>query len=186
MSSFKREKIDGGLEAVQKRIRKPGTVDIGIIDAGKHPSGDITIAHIGFVHEFGGVIKHPGGTPYKIMANGQARFVPLGTKGIAGTTQPHDITIPERSFLRATMVEQKKEIISFQKSVLPKIISGDMTTEKALGLLGELVSGMIKQKIVKGPFQELAASTKRAKAPKTKPLIDTGQLKNSITYSVNE
>ncbi len=43
-SKFKRIKQKGGIEAVLKRVKIPGTVDVGIIDAGKHPSGDITVS----------------------------------------------------------------------------------------------------------------------------------------------
>jgi len=52
-SKFKRVKKNGGIEAVLKRVKTPGTVDVGIIDAGKHPSGDITVAGIGYAHEYG-------------------------------------------------------------------------------------------------------------------------------------
>lgn len=51
--SFKRIKKNGGIQGIKKRIKTPGTVDIGIIDAGEHKSGDITVAGIGFIHEFG-------------------------------------------------------------------------------------------------------------------------------------
>ena len=52
-SKFKHTKNNGGVEALIERVKTPGTVDVGIIDAGVHPSGDITVAGIGFAHEFG-------------------------------------------------------------------------------------------------------------------------------------
>jgi len=52
-SKLKRIKKNGGIEALKKRVKTPGTVDVGIIDAGKHPSGDETVASIGFKNEFG-------------------------------------------------------------------------------------------------------------------------------------
>ena len=52
-SKFKRVKHKGGIEALKKRVKTPGTVDAGIIDAGKHPSGDETVASIGFNNEYG-------------------------------------------------------------------------------------------------------------------------------------
>lgn len=54
-SKFKRVKKNGGVEALKDRVKIPGTVDVGIIDAGKHPSGDITVAGIGYAHEYGTV-----------------------------------------------------------------------------------------------------------------------------------
>ena len=183
-SKFKRVKKNGGIEALKKRVKTPGTVDAGIIDAGQHPSGDITVAGIGFVHEFGASFTHPGGTPYVIGANGQARFVKKGTKGIAGVTKPHNITIPERSFMRSTIQAKKKDIISLQKKLLKQIVNGTMKVETGLGLVGEFMADAIKQKIVSLRTPANSAATIRKKGS-SNPLIDTGQLKNSITYEVN-
>lgn len=146
--SFKRNKNRGGIEALVERIKKPGTVDVGIIDAGDHPSGDITVAGVGFVNEF-------------------------------GTT-----TIPERSFMRSTLQEKKQSIIDLQKNLMKNIVDGSMTVEKALGLLGEFVSDEIRQKIVSLKTPPNTPETIKKKKS-SNPLIDTGQLKNSITYEVN-
>lgn len=148
-SKFKRNKINGGVEALKKRIKTPGTVDVGIIDAGKHPSGDITIAGIGFVHEFGSA------------------------------------TIPERSFIRSTTQGRKKDIISLQKKLLKKISNGEMEVEKGLGLVGEFMAAAIKEKIVAINSPPNSPAT-IAKKGSSNPLIDTGQLKNSIIYKVNK
>lgn len=147
MSLFKR--TGGGGELLLKRVRTPGTVDVGIIDAGEHDSGDITVAGVGFANEFG--------------------------------TEK----IPERSFIRSTTREKKKEIVALQEKILIKIQNGSMTTDEGLGLIGEMVADLIRQKIVDIREPPNAPSTLAAKAPKTNPLINTGQLKLSITYEVN-
>jgi len=146
--SFKRKKINGGVEGLIKRVKTPGTVDVGIIDAGKHPSGDITVANIGFAHEFG------------------------------------TSTIPERSFIRATTKENKKEIVKLQEKLLKKVQSGEMKVEQALGLVGSFVAGLISKKIVdiKSPPNSPRTIAEKGSS---NPLIDTGQLKNSITWEVN-
>jgi len=148
-SKFKRKKINGGVEALKKRVKTPGTVDVGIIDAGKHPSGDITVAGIGFVHEFG------------------------------------TATIPERSFIRSTIKGRKKDIISLQKGSLKKISNGSINVKTGLGLIGEFLSAAIKEKIVAINSPPNTPAT-IAKKGSSNPLIDTGQLKNSITYKVNK
>ena len=148
-SKFKRKKINGGVEALKERVKTPGTVDVGIIDAGKHPSGDITVAGIGFAHEFGTAI------------------------------------IPERSFIRSTTQGRKKDIISLQKKLLKKISNGSMEVKTGLGLVGEFMSAAIKEKIVAINSPPNSPST-IAKKESSNPLIDTGQLKNSITYEVNK
>lgn len=148
-SKFKRKKINGGVEALKKRVKIPGTVDVGIIDAGEHPSGDITVAGIGFVHEFGSV------------------------------------TVPERSFIRSTIQKRKKDIISLQKKLLKKISNGQMEVKEGLELIGEFTSAAIKEKIIAIKSPPNTPATIAAKGS-SNPLIDTGQLKNSITYKVNE
>ena len=147
--SFSRKKIKGGVDGLRKRVKKPGTVSVGIIDAGKHTDSDDTVASIGFKNEFG-----------------------FGN-------------IPERSFMRSTTKEKRKEIVNLQKKLLKKIQSGEMETERALGLIGSFVSGLISKKIVdiKSPPNSLVTI---AKKKSSNPLIDTGQLKNSITWRVDE
>lgn len=74
-------------------------------------SGDVKYAGI---HEFGGVIHHPGGTAY-MMVDGAPRFVRNATaasnpRHVLGRTRAHNITMPERSFLRSALREMEPEI----------------------------------------------------------------------------
>jgi hypothetical protein len=146
MSFFKR--TGDGTKLLLKRVRAPGTVDVGIIDAGEHESGDITVAGIGFAHEFG-IEK-----------------------------------IPERSFIRSTTRDSKAKIIALQEKILAKIQDGSMTTDEGLGLVGEFVSDLIRQKIVDIDTPPNSPKTIAAKGS-SNPLIDTSQMKGSITYEVN-
>lgn len=75
------------------------------------------------IHEFGGIIKHPGGTPYLIFemngksGGGQAFFISKAAAAAAPdpttipVTKPHDIPMPERSFLRSSLTEMKSQLI---------------------------------------------------------------------------
>jgi len=49
----KREKKYGGVPGLIKRQAIKNTVEIGIIDAGNHSDSALTVAEIGFLHEFG-------------------------------------------------------------------------------------------------------------------------------------
>ena len=179
----KHTKKHGGIEGVLKRTRKPGTVEVGIIDAGKHADGKMTIASIAWVHEFGARINHPGGTPYMINDEGMAVFLPIGDSRATGMTKPHIIDIPERSFFRSTLVEKHKFYLGFKTKLLRKVLKGDYDIKKSLGLLGLQVSSDIKQKIVDIASPPNSAATIRRKKS-ANPLVDTGQMKNSITYEV--
>lgn len=182
-SSFKREKRKGGLAALAKRLKFKGVVDVGIIDAGKHSGSDLTVASIGLVHEFGATIDHPGGTPFRYNYDGQVIFLKKGDSRAVNMTEPHKIIIPERSFIRSTLKEKRKEIIARQIKLLKKIAKGELTEQKALGLLGEFVSDLIKQKIKSLKSPPNAPITIKRKGS-SNPLIDEGQLANSITYKV--
>lgn len=59
------------------------------------------------IHEFGGVINHPGGTPY-VMIDG--RFQPVrkeNAKPWMKRTKPHPINMPARPFMRPALNNNK-------------------------------------------------------------------------------
>lgn len=69
------------------------------------PAANVRYARI---HEFGGVIEHPGGQPFLII---DGRFVPLGKgKRGMGVTKPYTITMPARPYLRPTLERSRIQI----------------------------------------------------------------------------
>jgi hypothetical protein len=91
--------------------------------------------------------------------------------------------IPERPFIRSTVKQQKAPLKAFSGKLLQKILDGKLTREKALGLLGQKVSGEIKETITSLRTPPNAPSTVEAKKS-SNPLIDTGELRQSITFEV--
>lgn len=138
-----------GVGELIKRLRNPGTVEVGIIDAGTHQDSEETVASIGFQHEF----------------------------GAAG--------IPERSFLRGTLHGSRKDILTLNKKLLKNIVNMSMKVPHALGILGNFVADKVSQKIVSIRQPPNSPATILAKGS-SNPLVDTGQLKNSITWEVNK
>lgn len=52
------------------------------------------------IHQFGGTIKHPGGTRYQVIGSGMAVFVSNAFSGpTTGVTKAHDIPMPARPYL---------------------------------------------------------------------------------------
>lgn len=89
--------------ALSRSIQQRLTINATSVYGYVYSSGDVKYAAI---HEFGGVIQHPGGTKYIIDAavGGEirTRFVSNLFPGpVAGVTKPHAIPMPERSFLRS-------------------------------------------------------------------------------------
>lgn len=99
--------------------------------------------------------------------------------------------IPERSWLRSTFVDRRREIAAMKARVAAGVISGALTAERAMSILGEFAVQLVKEQIIKhGPsiWEPLRPETIRRKSRggkrKEKPLIDTGQMLNAITYRI--
>lgn len=72
------------------------------------------------IHEYGGVIHHPGGTAYFFDPKaGAIRFVANADRAAAylPRTKPHTIHMPARSFLRSALADMQVEIIADLKGV---------------------------------------------------------------------
>ena len=64
------------------------------------------------IHEFGGTINHPGGTPY-FMRDGLAVFVGKSGHGAyhgLPLTKPHKITMPDRPYMRPARDARRREV----------------------------------------------------------------------------
>lgn len=86
--------------------------------------------------------------------------------------------IPERSFLRSTLNEKKSEYKEFLTILGKKIATGTIESEKALNLLGLKVTSDVKDKITDLDSPAL-------KYREGNPLVDTGHLRQTITYQVS-
>jgi len=95
--------------------------------------------------------------------------------------------IPERSFLRGTYDRHKKDWLKLNKALLLKLLTFKLSLTKSLDVMGLRLTSDIKKFIRKGIAPPNAPSTLARKASKGKsgrviPLIDTGQMINSINY----
>ncbi|MCY1454324.1 hypothetical protein D9M71_713820 [compost metagenome] len=69
--------------------------------------------------------------------------------------------------------------------MIPKVLTGEITMTTLLEQMGNLAEGHVKQEITDGDFAANAASTIAAKSS-DKPLIDTGALRQSIRYVIDD
>lgn len=102
-----------------------------------------------------------------------------------------DKSIPARSFMRSTIDRMAPEIRKTQDRMFDLLLQGKLDAKKALGLLGQQIQQGMQKAIEDGLEPELAESTKKRRRQGDgsgvfKPLLDTGQMKNSITYEVRE
>ncbi len=93
-------------------------------------------------------------------------------------------SVPERSFLRSTMTKNEKKYAALAARVAKGLVESRFDLVDGLSLLGEAVVSDVKGRIEKNQLGvPLSERTIKRKGSST-PLIDTGQLKNSITYQV--
>lgn len=156
--------IDHGWEDIKARmdaLRGVGAVvSVGVQGAeaaANHQHTHLTVAQIATIHEFGKEIHQP--------------------------KMRRTIVIPERSFLRKTVDLYREAIARRQVLLTQGYVLGKLELKSSLELLGQYVVGLVKQRIANGIAPPNRPYT-IAKKGSSKPLIDTGQLRNSITYKV--
>lgn len=93
--------------------------------------------------------------------------------------------IDERSHLRATIIENGSKYSKMVADDIPKAIKNGMSSYDAYSVLGTQAMNDVKLKIASGNFKALKEATEKRKGS-TKPLIDTGAYRNSITYRVDK
>ena len=92
--------------------------------------------------------------------------------------------VERRSWLRDWVEPNRKKISEFLGQAM-KAMSAGVTANRALGVLGAWAQGEIQKRISNGIPPALKPSTIAQKGSST-PLIDTGQLRTSITYEVEK
>ncbi|GEM_PF-278289 len=163
------------LDRLRQRLVGDGrVVNVGVPDGGREKDGT-SVAMIAAVHEFGSPSQG----------------------------------IPERPFLRVAIRRNRQKYAELNRANLVKILRGRMTAEQALGQLGEMAKGDTQSEIRYGDFESLKAATIKARerkrnkgynralkrraaskgataGPIDKPLIDSGQLSESIAWELGE
>ena len=91
--------------------------------------------------------------------------------------------IPERSFMRTSFDENMNSIFNLQVQLLEKAKLGIISSKEALSILGEYATTKVKKKIKEIKHPPLKNPSKRRSGGGVpNPLIDTGQMINSITH----
>lgn len=93
-------------------------------------------------------------------------------------------TVPQRSFMRSTMKQQRTAINAMVKRWKPRMLE-PAAVRRSLSVIGEFIQGQMQRKIQTGDpkWKELRDKTIAAKKS-SRPLIDTGQMVQSIRYEV--
>lgn len=155
--------VDRGLAAVAQRVAERGRVRVGLLaDKGQEPKTQ----------------RGPTGAivPTEMTLVDIAAIHEFGAPA-AG--------IPKRSFLRDTVDGGADEIRRTQSVVARQIVLGGLRVRTGLDRIGAKVSGMIQRRIARRIPPPNAEATVERKGSDV-PLIDTGQLRSSITWALEE
>lgn len=91
--------------------------------------------------------------------------------------------IPERSFLRSTFAEKKNNTVEILGVETKKYLNNGGDVKNPYSKAGGYLAAEVRETIISGinpPLMQATIDHKKS----SKPLIDTGQLLNSITYEV--
>lgn len=146
------------------------------------------VAAIARILENGATIDHPGGTKYISDAIVKknfvgTRFVHKNFQGEHKVTQAHKIVIPARPFMALAWSMFSQQRAALQKTIAKKLITGETTPAKALGLIGLALEGCIAKSIKNGNWTPNADSTARKKGF-NKPLINSGHMLQLVSSKV--
>jgi hypothetical protein len=137
-----------------------------------------------------------GGQPYvKISKKEKKRLKDLGIEPdqttLGEVAAAHELgtdTIPKRPFLSQAFEKHQRSLKKLSIELMRKIIDGTIDPESAVKKMGETHQGQVQENFIKGNFQPLSPLTLQLRKEQgisgTRPLIETGRLRQSITYKV--
>lgn len=189
------KKILKALNTLMKDLDKKVSIKVGIMGSKayeKHPHSDLTMAHLGAIHEFGATIQ--------VTEKMRAYLHHIGVHLKPETTT---ITIPARSFLRDTFFnDQAKERLmdfaglgsrEFNKEYFEMKLAENpeffMDVCKAIGAKAlEMVQDSFRVGGYPSKWTPISEITKKNRIadPNNPPLQDTGDLMDSISVEVKE
>lgn len=132
-----------------------GRVRAGILSAGSDP--------------------HPGGVTVAQVAE----WNEFGTETADGK-----VHVPARSFIRDYWDFSQPEIMAAARRVAERVLKGQIDMKQGLNQMGLAMVGGMQKRISAGIAPQNTESTVAKKGSRT-PLVDTGQLRSSITYEVD-
>lgn len=100
-----------------------------------------------------------------------------------------ELNIPERPFLIPGVSSVRDKAAARMKKIAQEALNGDVSkVEQGLNIVGLMAQSAVQERITEGPFTPLADITlaRRRARGRTgdKPLLDSGQLRRSITYTI--
>ena len=103
---------------------------------------------------------------------------------VAAWNELGTVNSPSRPFLRKSVDENESKINSFLKGQKSAMLKG-ASAEQILKEIGIFQKDLIQEKITEGSYEPNAPSTIKKKGS-SKPLIDTGLMRQSVNYVIQK
>lgn len=142
------------------------------VEIGVFGEGDSKILMIARVHEFGTQIQVT-----------EAMRGYLHSIGIHLKDETNKINIPERSFMRSGFDSRKRKIQKQGEKLLTDVLTMKTRAKPAMKALGLVISTQIQEYLTSLSSPPNHPATVQNKGS-SNPLIDSGQLRESITYKI--
>lgn len=135
--------------------------------------------------KFEKLLKELGQLEVRIgIQQGEASEEGVDLVDIAMFNELGTVHIPSRPFLRDSVDANADQINSFLQSMKKELLRGG-SAEDVLKKIGVFQKGLIQEQIVKGDFAPNSEATIRRKGSDT-PLVDTGRMRQSINYVIQQ
>jgi hypothetical protein len=90
--------------------------------------------------------------------------------------------IPPRPAIRTAIDTNREELKAFKAKVYEQVLLGKLTPKQGLDMVGLWMQKKMRDSVLRGHWKPNKPSTIKAKGS-SKPLIDTGQELNSVTFT---
>lgn len=131
-----------------------------------------SVLAIGYPASETGGLAYPDGTPVILVA--AVNNFGSATRGI-----------PARPFMIEGAEPAIEATAPIAAALMPALNAGKATPEDILKEMGPFAEAAFKEKLTEGPWEPNATSTATKKGS-SKPLVDTGLLRNSLTHVVRK
>ncbi|WP_043614274.1 hypothetical protein [Chromobacterium violaceum] len=185
------------MKSIKSLVNRDVLVGIPGSNADRKEGDPVSNAVLGYIHTNGGTIQIPERTVTlyrKVgndgeLANG-GRFVKSRKANFATThiIPAHTVTLPPRPFLEPGIINAQDDIANSMKKAAEAALAGKPSEiENAMEAAGTKAQKAAQAVLNSGDeLTPLAPSTLASRRSRgrtgDKPLVDTGQLRNSITY----
>lgn len=146
-------------------------------------SFEIRVGFVGQVDSKILMIAHVNEFGWQIEVTDKMRGY-LGATGLHLKKETTNINIPERSFIRGGYDENKGKLERLIEGLLERVVTFQITVEQFQNQIGQYCVGFIQEFMTDLSGPENHPYTVDNKGGKTNPLIDSGELREKITYKV--